>query len=829
MPDGLTAAERDFVLELRRVVDVAGLSCRALEEATKQARTPRAEGCFYSKSQWARWLNGQGMPPRRAVRRLSEVIAADAGGADAGRTDSGGADAGGADAGGADSGGADSGRTGADNAADADAAGAGDDVGTGTLRRLWALAAGPGPDPAAAGSAGGTPPPRQVPSVTPYFTGREAELAALDAFASQAAARRGPVVVVIAGTPGVGKSTLANYFARRAADRFPDGQLHVNLRGFDTPARPLDGTSALRGFLEALGVQPAAVPTEADAQAALYRSLVADRFLLIVLDNANDLGQVRRLIPGSQGCLVLVTSRTYLPGLVAQGAQVLTLPPFTQHDAIRFLARRLTPRRVEREPRAAADLIRLCARLPLAVSVAAAHAATHPALSLTALAGELRRRTLDVLDTGDAETSARSVFSWSYQSLSEPAARMFRLLGVCPGPDVSVAAAASLAALPVAEAQSALRELVRAHLADEHKPGRFAVHDLLRVYGAEQARAIDGGVSLGEADLRLLDHYLRTGHAGALLLAPSRDCGELPPPRAGVIAEPPTTQDAALAWFAAERRPLLAAAARAAERGLVPYCWQLPWVMSPYLISAGHWVDFAATQRAALAAARAAGDRRGVGHALYLLAYALDLGGDGDGAEAHLRQALAVFTETGDEDSQGLVLHGIAHTLQTRGELDAALPIALEALRLRSQRGSPAVVAATENAVGAICARLGLHAHALEHCRSALAAARAGGARLQEGDALSSLGLTYSRMGDHERAAACYAEAVATYRDLGDMPYLAAALTALGDAQASAGHPAAARESHAAARRALDAMPPSDASQVQAWASRDADSTEAQG
>jgi tetratricopeptide (TPR) repeat protein len=798
LPDGLTAAERDFVLELRRVVDVAGLSCRALQESTKQARRPGSEGCFYSKSQWARWLNGQGLPPRRAVRRLSEVIADDAGSAAAADPLT------------------------ADALEAVDAPDTADDIGTATLRRLWTQAAGTGPVPTAAGPVQVAPQPRQVPSVTPYFTGREAELAALDALADQATARAGPVVVVIAGTAGVGKSTLANYFARRAAARFPDGQLHVNLRGFDNPVRPLDGSAALRGFLEALGVQPAAVPSDMDAQAALYRSLVADRSLLIVLDNASDLGQVRRLIPGSQGCLVVVTSRNYLAGLLAQGAQVLTLAPFTQDDAVRFLCRRLTTRRVEREPRAAADLIGLCARLPLAISVAAAYAATRAELSLTALTAELRRRTLDVLDTGDAETSARTVFSWSSQSLSERAARMFRLLGVHPGPDVSVAAAASLAALPVGQAQAALRELARAHLADEPQPGRFAVHDLLRVYAAEQALAVDGEASLRDADLRLLDHFLRTGHAGALLLAPSRDCGELPPPRPGVIIDPPVTEDAALAWFTAEHRPLLAAAARAAERELVPYCWQLPWVMSPYLINAGHWVDFAVTQRAALAAAEATGDRRGAGHALYLLAYALDLSGDGDGAEARLRQALEVFTETGDADSQGLVLHGIAHALQTRGELEAALPIALEALRLRSAQGSPAAVAATENAVGAICARLGLYDQALSHCRSALAAARAGGTRLQEGDALCSLGLTHSRTGDHERAAACYQEAVATYRDLGDMPYLAAALTALGDAQADAGDAAAARESRAAARRALESIPPSTAGQVRAWASRDA-------
>ena len=312
-----------------------GFTYRELERKTTTARTGAAEPAFFSKSQWARWLNGQAMPPRRAVRNLATVVDAE-------------------------------------------------DLSAQQLLALWERAAipaqrgdGDGGEP---GDEADEPPPRQVPAVTPYFTGRAAELAVLGRLADQAAAGGATQVMVITGTPGVGKTTLASHFCQRAAGRFPDGQLHVNLRGFDPGGQPLDASAALRGFLEGLGVKPASVPADPDAQAALYRTRVNGRRLLIVLDNAREVEQVRRLIPGSAGCLVLVTSRDGLPGLVAQGAQVLTLAPFTEEDALRFLALRLGAARVEREPAATADLLRLCARLPLAMSVAAAHAAARPRL-----------------------------------------------------------------------------------------------------------------------------------------------------------------------------------------------------------------------------------------------------------------------------------------------------------------------------------------------------------------------------------------------------------------------------------------------------------------
>ena len=797
LPDGLRPGERDFFLELRRVVDAAGFTYRELEKKTSTLGTGVAGSSFYSKSQWARWLNGQAMPPRRAVRRLAAVLTED-------------------------------------------------DLTSERLLALWEQNAVPvqrGGPGAQRQEGGGSPPgdqqdgqvpPRQVPSVTPHFTGRVTELAVLDGLADQTVNSRGDNppyprkgaggtgVVVIAGTAGVGKTTLANYFCQRVAARFPDGQLHVNLRGFDPGGQPLEASVALHGFLEALGVQPASVPADPDAQAALYRTLVAGRSLLIVLDNARGVEQVRQLIPGSPGCLVVVTSRKELAGLIVQGAHVLTLAPFTGDDALKFLARRLGAGRVEREQEAAADLVRLCARLPLAISVAAAHAAAHPGFPLSALADELSSRRLDQLDTGDPETSARSVFSWSYHCLSEPGKRMFRMLGVHPGPDTGVTAAASLAAMPAADAHAALRELRRAYLAEEQAPGRFAVHDLLHAYAAELAEAVDGTDSLHEAERRLLDHYLHTGHAAALLLVQAADFGDLTPAAEGVLIDPPGTVDEAMAWFTAESRSLLAACARAAERDIAAHSWQLPWVAAPFLISQGRWGESAATQRAALAAAERSGDLRGLGHAHYHLGHVLALTGDREAVEPHLREALDAFTCTGDKLGQGLALYGLSRVLQEQGRHDEALPVAREALRLRAEHGTPAAVASSENILGAICARLGMHAEAVEHCQRALRICEEAGFGTYRGEALYYLGLAHFRAGDHAAAASRYAQAAEVYREIGDMPDLAAALTLLADAQNAAGDPGAARGSRAAAGSILDGMPPSDAEQVRAWIAREA-------
>jgi Helix-turn-helix domain/NB-ARC domain len=346
--------------------------------------------------------------------------------------------------------------------------------------------------------------PRQLPAVVAHFTGRAEELRGLDRLAALPGNGTGGAVRISAidGMAGVGKTALALHWAHGHADQFPDGQLYLNLRGFDPSGTPVPAATAVRRLLEALSAPDLHVPADPDAQLDLYRSLLADRRVLLLLDNASDAEQVRPLLPGAAGCLVLITTRTQLTDLIAlDGAIPLTVDVLTAEEARELLARRLGPARMEAEraeaeraeaERAAAgELIELCARLPLALNIAASLAVTRPRVPLALLAGELRdtRQRLDLLSTGNGAANLRAVFSWSYRALSAPAARMFRLLGVQPGPDISTAAAASLAALDRDQARRTLGELTAAHLLTEHVPGRFSLHDLLRDYAAERAEA----------------------------------------------------------------------------------------------------------------------------------------------------------------------------------------------------------------------------------------------------------------------------------------------------------------------------------------------------
>ena len=291
--------------------------------------------------------------------------------------------------------------------------------------------------------------PGSSPIRAQRFVGRVTELATLTSLADQVTTSNGPVVIVLEGTAGVGKTTLAIQLAHSVCSQFPDGQLYVNMRGFDPAGRPMTAGEALRGFLDALGVAPKSVPAGVDDQAALYRTVLAGKRVLIVIDNARDADQVRPLLPGSPGSLVLVTSRNQLCALAAEAARPLHVEPFTPDEALELLASRLGAGRVEREPQAADELSTLCARLPLALSVAAAHAEMRPGFPLEALTSEFRSRGLDLLETGDPATTMRTVFFQSYQHLSDDTARVFRLLGLLPGPDISVLAAASLTGMPV--------------------------------------------------------------------------------------------------------------------------------------------------------------------------------------------------------------------------------------------------------------------------------------------------------------------------------------------------------------------------------------------
>jgi DNA-binding SARP family transcriptional activator/Flp pilus assembly protein TadD len=647
------------------------------------------------------------------------------------------------------------------------------------------------------------PVPAQLPYEVAGFAGRARELSRLHALLGGDGAAAGPgmPVVVIAGTAGVGKTALAVRFAREVAIRFPDGQLYVNLRGFDPSGTPTEPGTALRGFLEALGIAGSQVPATLESQTGLFRSLLDGKRMLLLLDNARTASQVRLLLPGSPGCMVIVTSRDQLAGLVAaEGARLLPLDVLSQNEAAELLAARLGADRLSAEPTAAAELIRQSARLPLALSVASARAVTRPGITLAALVAELRdaRVRLDPLEAGDVATDLRAVFSWSLARLTEPAARMFRLLGEAPGPDASAAVAASLAGIPLAGARAALTELCRASLLTEDERGRFGCHDLLRAYAAEQALAVDGVGAIDAAQRRLLDHYVRTAYKASSSAYPARPKIVLPAPLPGVTPEHVTEYEDIVSWFQAEQKGLLAAVALAGERGPQDqesdvYAWQLASSCAPTLLRLGQWQDIAAALRTGLASAERLGDLVGEGQVRYELGQACLRLREFEEADRNLRRALEIFTIVGDWVSVGAAHHGMMLLYDEQGKFADALPHAQEALRLRTSFGDRASIAYAENAVGWICANLGQYDEALRHCQHALELHLEAGARSGAADTLDSIGFAYAGLGNHQQAVVHYQQAAEIFREIGDPRGESASLTGLGEAHLALGDRDAAR------------------------------------
>jgi DNA-binding SARP family transcriptional activator len=680
------------------------------------------------------------------------------------------------------------------------------------------------------GAAGETPPalswpPRELPAGVPHFTGRAGLLAALTEVLDRSCAQCPGTVVIsaISGTAGVGKTALAVHWAHQVADRFPDGQLYVNLRGYDPSGAPLAPAEAVRGFLDALGVAASRVPAGLQAQAGLYRSLMAGKRMLILLDNARDAAQVRPLLPGSAGCLVLVTSRSQLTGLAAaDGARLLTVDVLTDPEASTLLSRRLGAGRVAAEPAAAAELTALCARLPLALNIAAARAGARPDRPLAAVAAALRdeRSRLDAFDTGEPASSARTVFFWSYRHLSEPAARMFRLLGLHPGPDITPAAA-SLAGIPAGQASRCLDELTATHLAAEQAPGRFSFHDLLRAYAREQAGSCDSAPARQAALGRMLDHYLHTARAAAGLLCPGRDLLALSPPGDGVQPEPPASSAAALAWFIAERQVVSAAVRLAADAGLDRQAWQLGWILGRYLHRSGYWQGWLAVLRTALAAAEHAADLAGQAHVHRDLGGALICLGSGPDADDHLKTALRLYQGLDDQAGQAHALLYLARVREEgQGRPRAGLRYAFRALELFLAAGHKAGQANAISNAGWCHSVLGEHEEALACYQQALALHREIDNRDGECYTRSCLGNTYHRLGRHDQAVTCFQESARLFRELGNHPELAAALTHLGDSLHAAGHPGDAHAAWQEAHQILAGLHDPSASQILARLSR---------
>jgi tetratricopeptide (TPR) repeat protein len=668
------------------------------------------------------------------------------------------------------------------------------------------------------GLAAEAPVPRQLPGAVPRFIGRSAELAQLTSLLDQAADGGSTVVIsAIGGTAGVGKTALAVHWAHLVAGRFPDGQLYVNLRGFGPSAAPMAPAEAVRVFLEGLGVAVERIPLGLGARAGLYRSLLAGRRMLIVADNARDPELVRPLLPGTPGCLVLVTSRNQLTGLAAaDGAHLLTLDTLSEAEARELLENRLGQQRVAAEPGSVTELTGLCSRLPLALSIAAARAAARPELPLATLAAELRGTDarLDALGSRDAVTDVRTVFSWSCRQLTEPAARVFRLLGVHPGPDITVPAAASLAGLPRGQAEAALAELAGAHLVTEHVPDRYALHDLLRAYAAEQARDIDDDATRHAALQRVLDHYLHTAATASSQLNPFGEPVALDVPQPGVRPEQPAGREQAAEWFHAEQQVLLGAIARAASDGFSTHAWQLPWATATFFSWHGYWHELAATQESGLAAARQLGDLAAQAEIHRYLGRARAQLGDYTEAIVQLTALMELGQQLGSTITQARAHIDLGRVYDLQGRDSDAAPHAEQALRLYHAAGHRPGAAVALNAVGWSLTRLGRYQEAVDYIAQALAIHCELGDQLGEANTLDTLGYAYHLLGKPAEAIDCYERTLDLYGETGDRRSQAMTLTHLGDAHHAVGDGDAARRAWHRALDILDDLQHPDAGQL---------------
>ena len=650
--------------------------------------------------------------------------------------------------------------------------------------------------------------PNQLPADTRAFSGRTTELSWIDAAtAADPAQPTASVISAIFGAGGIGKTALAVHWAHRARDRYPDGQLYVNLRGFDPNSPPMDPADALRGFLSTLGVAPAQVPSDPDAVAATYRSLLADRRMIVVLDNARDTAQILALLPGSAGCVTLVTSRNHMHGLVATaGARALTLDRLPARDSRQVLAAHLGEPRLDREPASVEGLLAGCAGLPIALTIIAARAAIEPDLALAALASELSvaDSRLNALATPDPSADARGVFQLSYQSLTPAAARMFEAIGLNPGPTVEIHAAASAAGRPVTEARAALRELVRSSLLTEYAPDRFSVHDLVRAYAVEVGRTRPAERQAGW--VRLYEHYLHTARAGDRLIEPTRDERPIDPPGPDVSVRRHTDSRDALAWFAdAQDSPLLMIDESAGRDDHARVC-ALAFAVATFLDRSGNWAELARTHRLALGAAIALGRRDWQISAHYSLARAANRTGRSAEAIEHLSICLRLAEEQGDSSSAARVAMELAMFHASLGDNASALTRVRVAYDLFLSTGDEANAGRALNGIGWFHAQLGQYDEALVACTKAVHVLAGTTDRHGQADALDSLGFIQHQSGNFVAAVERFRQAHELFEAVGDKLNAALILDHLGDAARAAGDADTARQAWTQAVEIFDRL-----------------------
>lgn len=646
------------------------------------------------------------------------------------------------------------------------------------------------PPAAAPAAAEGMTVPAQLPAAVASFTGRARHLATLDALLDQVTAGSLGTVVIsaLAGMAGIGKTAMAVHWAHRVRERFPDGQLYVNLRGWaaGSPVRPIE---ALAGFLGGLGVPAEQIPIEVEQSAALYRSLLTGKRMLVVLDNARDATQVRPLLPGSPSCLVLVTSRDRLAGLVAvDGARLLALDVLSPEEANELLVRLLGRERMAAEPHAATELARLCAYLPLALRIAAANLTVEPWRSIAGLVTKLGERDrLTGLAVGeDQQAAVRTAFGHSYATLAPAARRLFRLLGLIPGPDITAEAAAALSETTPADAAGLLERLADAHLLGQHAAGRFAFHDLLRAYAAEQAQAEDGADEREAAISRLLDWYLHTTDAAAQACFPERLRMPLPPP----VARPFTGFDVparALGWLDAERANLVAAAQHAATTGRRPTAWLLANALRRYFWARMHTVDWLSIAHAGLAAAEAEGDLNGLAAAHLSLGNLHQRQGQDEQAIKHAARAVALCQRSGWLDGLSSALNNLGIVYLDLGHLHQAAEHLTHALAVNRETRSVAGQAVRHTNLGTVMLELGRLHEAVDHHTRALALSRRIGARASQCVELANLGGALHALGRLDEALDRLSRAAPLSREVGDRAAEADILRMLAEVHRDAG------------------------------------------
>ncbi|BCB75785.1 BTAD domain-containing putative transcriptional regulator [Phytohabitans flavus] len=662
--------------------------------------------------------------------------------------------------------------------------------------------------------------PAQLPADLPDFTGRAAELASLDALLpADGAPPPAMLISAIHGMAGTGKTALAVHWGHRIADRFPDGQIYVNLRGFHPSGVVMSPLEALRAVFDALGVDSRQLPDGLDAQAALYRSLMAGRRMLLLLDNARDAEQVRPLLPGSRGCLVVVTSRHQMPSLVAiEQARPIKLCVLPDDDARAYLLSRLGSRVGADDGAEVDSIVRLCGGLPLALSLVAARAVLNPHGSVATLAGQLSadHGTLDSFADTDPAIDLTTIFSWSYERIGPSAARLLRLLALHPGPDAAPATLASLAGARVREVRAGLDELLHASLVREPSPGRYLLHDLVRAYAAERAQDTDPGLERRAALGRMLEHYTRSARTAVQLLDPQWDLDPDQSTVDGVVTAEIADAEAARTWLTVEHHSAVAAVELAAEHELDTQLCHLAGTLSDIFQRHGHWRDQVAMQTLALAAGMRVGDLGVQAAAHRSLGSAYARLNQLDASQEHLLCALELFEAVGDRANQGRSYRGLAFLHGQQGRYDLALGASQRALELYRAAGDPAGVASALNDTGWCHAMLGDFGEALTHCRQALDALSELGIANAVASTWDSLGFIHAGLGERREAVAAYTRAVEIFHEMGDRYNEADALVHLGDCYRALGDLGAAREAWRRSLQLLEVLGHATAQEVRA-------------